>query len=290
MPARTTLEERISQSYAGLSDKLQVAATYVAEHPIDVATRSLRAVAATSGVSPATFSRLARALGYDDYEAMREDGRAAVGRKMVPFSKRAQALRATGSGQEGLTFLHRQAAACIANIEYLDSHISNARLEAAVTALHQARTVLLVGSQGSAGFVDYFGYLAQWFRDGWLVASPGGVTLAGALARMDQRDAILVLSKAPYASRSLRVSKAAKEKGLITVVITDSHAAPVLEFADHPFVVPTESPQFFSSYTATLVLIETIVSLLLARSGSEAEEMIREAEHQIHRLGETWSP
>lgn len=290
MTVRTTIEERINESYAGLSDKLRVAATYVAEHPIDVATRSLRSVAATSGVSPATFSRLARALGYDDYEAMREDGRAAVGRKMVPFSERAQALRIEGTGQEGMTFLHRQAAACMANIEFLDRDIGNVRLEAAVSALHNARTVLLVGSQGSAGFVDYFGYLAQWFRNGWHVASPGGVTLAGALARMDKRDAVFVLSKAPYAARSVRVLKAAKKSGLTTVVITDSHASPALEFADHPFVVPTDSPHFFSSYTATLVLIETIVSLLLARSGPEAEDMIRDAEHQIHELGETWSP
>lgn len=290
MQAAMTIEDRISQRFSGLSEKLQLAATYVAEHPIDIATRSLRAVAASSGVSPATFSRLARALGYDSYEDMREDGRAAVGRKMVPFSKRAQALRAEGTGQEGLTFLHRQAAACLANITLLDRGISNQRLEEAVAALHAARTVLLVGSLGSAGFVDYFGYLAQWFRHGWLVASPGGTTLAGALARMDHRDAIFVLSKAPYASRSIRVLRAARGKGITTVVITDSHASPALEFADHAFVVPTESPQFFSSYTATLVLIETLISLLLARSGPEAEEMIREAENQIHRLDETWKP
>ena len=95
--AETTIEERITRRYAGLSDKLQLAADYVADNPVDVATRSLRSVATTSGVSPATFSRLARALGYNDYEQMREDGRAAVGRRMTSFSERAQALRSNAN-------------------------------------------------------------------------------------------------------------------------------------------------------------------------------------------------
>ena len=65
---------------------------------------------------------------------------------------------------------------------------------------------------------------------------------------------------------------------------------PAIEFSSHSFVVPTESPQFFSSYAATLVLIETIITMLLARAGDEAEDMIRAAENQIHVLGETWDP
>ncbi|MDJ0639616.1 MAG: MurR/RpiR family transcriptional regulator, partial [Paracoccaceae bacterium] len=101
MAAQASIEERISKNYAGLSGKLQVAADYVAENPIDVATRSLRSVASTSGVSPATFSRLARALGYADYEALREDGRAAMGRKMASFSERAHALRSGAKAPEG---------------------------------------------------------------------------------------------------------------------------------------------------------------------------------------------
>ena len=285
-----TIEERISRTYGGLSDKLQVAADYVADHPVDIATRSLRSVASTSGVSPATFSRLARALGYTDYEEMREDGRASVGRKMLPFSKRAQTLRSEGAGQEGRMFLHRQAAACLSNIEFLERDISSARLEAAVDALHRARTVLLVGSLGSAGFVDYFGYLAHWFTANWVVAGREGTTISAALSRIGRGDAVLVLSKSPYARRSIAALQAAHELGATTVVITDSHTSPSQAFADHAFVVPTDSPQFFSSYAATLVLIETIVSMLLTRAGPEAEEMIRAAEDQIHRLGETWVP
>lgn len=284
-----TIEDRISKSYAGLSGKLKLAADYVAENPIDVATRSLRSVAATSGVSPATFSRLARALGYSDYEQMREDGRAAMGRKMESFSERAHALRSSRQKPEGRVYLQRQAAACIANIETLERDISSEHLEAGVNTLHDAKTVLLVGSLGSSGFVDYFAYLAQWFSRNWLVAGKNGTTLAATLARLGPGDAILAVSKAPYASRTVAALRAGNERGANTLVITDSHSSPTLEFADHVFIVPTESPQFFSSYAATLVLIETIITMLLTRAGPEAEDLIRDAEDQVRNLGEAWS-
>ncbi len=289
MADSATIEERISRSYAGLSDKLQVAATFVAENPLDIATRSLRSVAQTSGVSPATLSRLARALGYNDYEQMREDGREAMGRRMGSFSERAQAIRARTSPADGRALLHRQAAACISNIEYLARDISGDRIEAAVEALHKADRVLLVGSQGSTGSVDYFSYLAHWFDGKFQVAGRNGTTIAAALSRLTQDDVVLAVTKSPYARRTVSALKAANESGVCAIAITDSHTSPALEFTEHAFIVPTESPQFFSSYVATMVLMETIITMLLTKAGSDAEDNIRATEKKIRDLGETWT-
>ncbi|MCV6592001.1 MAG: MurR/RpiR family transcriptional regulator [Silicimonas sp.] len=283
------LQERINGSYADLSEKLQVAAEYVTAHPVDIVSRSLRSVAATSGVSPATFSRLARALGYADYEAMRDGGRALVEKRMAPFSERATKLRDRAANQPGKAFLANQVAACAANIEALVSEIDEARLEAAVTRLNEAENVLLVGAMGSAGLVDYFGYMAQWFKSTWRVAGRNGVELSAALSRLGENDVLFALSKTPYARRTVAALEAAKDKGASTIAITDSPLSPALGFADFGFVVPTESPQFFSSYAATLVLMEAFISMSLARSGPEAEGMIRAAEDQIERLGENWA-
>ena len=289
MAAAETIEDRISERYSDLSAKLRTAADYVAGHPVDVATRSLRSVAQTSGVSPATFSRLARILGYADYEALREAGRAAVGKKLIPFAERARSLRAQEHRCDATDLLHEQAQACIANIAYLEQNVTGARLEAAADALHMAKTVLLVGSMGSAGLIDYFGYQAQWIAPHWRVAGRNGTSTAAMLLQMGPGDAVFVLAKTPYAARSINVLRVARERGLTTIVVTDSHGSPALRFADHSFVVPTDSPNFFSSYAASLVLIETLMTLLLARSGPEAEERILAMEEQNRRLGENWS-
>lgn len=289
MAAAETIEDRISEHYAELSTKLRTAADFVAGHPVDVATRSLRSVAQTSGVSPATFSRLARVLGYADYEALREAGRAAVGQKLIPFSERARSLRSAERQSDAADLLHEQARACMSNIAYLDQNIPAARLDAAVEVLHRAGTVLLLGSMGSAGVIDYFGYQAQWIASNWHVAGRNGTSTAAILSRMGAGDALFVLVKTPYAARSINALRAARDKGVATIVVTDSHAAPALRFADHAFVVPTVSPNFFSSYAATLVLFETIVTLLLTKAGPGAEDRILAMEDQVRRLGENWS-
>ena len=185
-----TIQDRINGAYAGLSGKLQIAAKYVAENPVDVATRSLRAVASTSGVSPATFSRLARALGYADYEQLREDGREAMERRVSPMSERAHALRIAASDHGSSAILQRQSAACIANIVDLQSSIDPARLDAAVGRLHAARTVLLVGAMGSAGIVDYFSYMAQWFKANWKTVGRNGIEVSSSLSRLGGDDVV----------------------------------------------------------------------------------------------------
>lgn len=289
MSRTATIQDRINDVYAELSGKLQIAAKYAAENPVDLATRSLRSVASTSGVSPATFSRLARALGYRDYEQMREDSREVVERKMSPLSERAHGLRVAASGQGSAAMLQNQAAACVANIEDLHNTIDPARLDAAVECLHAARTVLLVGAMGSAGITDYFGYMAQWFKANWKIVGRNGTELSPSLSRLEPGDVVFALSKTPYARRTIAALKVAREAGATTLVITDSRTSPALQFSDHGFVTSTESPQFFSSYAATMVLMEAIISMLLARAGPEAEEMIRAAELQIESLGENWA-
>lgn len=288
MNSTATIQDRINDAYADLSEKLKVAAKFVADNPVDIATRSLRAVAASSNVSPATFSRLARALGYTDYEQMREDGREAVERKVSPFSERAHALLEAASDQSASAILQRQAAACEANIAEMQSTIDPERLDAAVARLHEAKTVLLIGAMGSAGIIDYFGYMAHWFKASWKTVGRNGIELSPALSRLGQGDVVFALSKAPYARRTIAALKVAREAGATTIVITDSRTSPALQFSDFGFVAATESPQFFSSYVATTVLLEAIISLLLTRAGPEAEEMIRSAEIQIDRLGENW--
>lgn len=283
-----TMVDRISRTYPTLSGQLQKAANFAVENPIDIATRSLRSVAATSGVSPATYSRLARALGYVDYEEMREEGRATMDRRLTSFSERAASLHDENQSSNAKAALQSQASACISNIERLVHEANDERLTLVADILHGARKVLIVGSLGSSGFTDYFSYLTQWFSDKWQVAGRNGTTLAASLAPLNDKDVVLAISKAPDARRTVTALRAAYDKRVPTVLITDSHTSPALAYADHYFIVSSDSPSFFSSYTATLVLIETLVTLVLKRAGPSARERIAETETQIRALGESW--
>lgn len=279
------LQERVTASYADLSVKLRAAADYVLANEMDVAVRSLRAISASSGVSPATLSRLARVLGFDSYEELRELCRETVGERSQSLIQRAQKLQ---DGSEEAPIYDRQATACISNITTLVQTLDNDRLQKAVHALSDAESVVLFGAFGSTGIVEYMAYLANYFSTNWTLAGRMGASLGASLAAMGQKDVLLVVTKTPYASRAVRAIEAAQQIGAKTIVISDSHACPAIKFATFPFIVPSNSPQFFSSYAATLTLMESMIAMLVAQSGEGTNERIREVERHNQHLGDFW--
>lgn len=281
-----SLEDRIAEAYSNLSAKLKDAADYVVAHQMDVATRSLRAVSAESGVSPASLSRLARTLGFDSYEAMRELCRRTLAGRNVSLSERAAMLKDTGDGVPHI--LDRQAQACVDNITDMAARLDRARLQQAVHALQTARQVVLFGAFGSTGITEYLVYLANYFSSHWTLAGRMGSSLGAALTNTGEEDVLFIITKSPYARRAVHAAEIAKSAGTQTIIITDSHTCPALKYADFAFIVPTETPQFLSSYVATLTLIETMIAMLVAQSEGDASQRIRDVENQNKRLGEFW--
>lgn len=280
--AELSVKAAIGDKYSELSGALQAAADFVANNRFEVATRSLRSMASESGLSPTSFSRMARAVGYKDYEALRDHARDELANHSSQFTKKAQQLH----DEACQPFLPRQVQACVANIEALLADTNQADLEATVNTLADAERVTIVGAMGSAGFADYFAYLTSWFDGRWHVAGRNGVTLASSLMRLTPGDAVIIVSKAPYAKRSVLAAEIAAERGAKIVALTDSHAFPGLKHASHSFIQRSDSPQFFSSYAATLVLIETIAGMLVARAGPQAILEIQNVIKENNRLDE----
>lgn len=280
------IEDRVSENYSDLSAKLREAADYVVANQMDVATRSLRTVSATSGLSPATFSRLAKALNFDAFEDLRETCRGALWDRGASFAERAERLSKDDATDQPI--LNRHASACMNNISEMAGAIEPARLSDAVSALRNARNVVLFGGFSSTGIVEYMAYLAQYFRSNWTLAGRMGASLGSALSGLEARDVFLVVTKTPYSRRAITATGTASEAGARVIVITDSHACPALKHAAYSFIVPSDSPQFFSSYASTIALIETMIAMLLAESGDAATDRIRDVENQNKRLGEFW--
>ncbi|WP_299355764.1 MurR/RpiR family transcriptional regulator [uncultured Shimia sp.] len=287
MNHRQTLEERVAERYSGLSGQLQKAADYVVTNPLDIASRSLRAISSESNVSPATFSRLSRALGFDTFEEMKDVSRLSVGQQVISMSEKAEQLRVGNSS--GKSMLQRQSKACINNIESFVTKADEVRLEQAAASLRNAKRVVLLGALASTGMTEYMGYLAHYFAPNWTLAGRMGASLGSQIATLGAGDALFIVTKSPYAKRAVQAAEVAKTSGADVVLVTDSHKCPGLAHATYGFVVPSESPQFFSSYVVTLVLIETLIAMIVATSGADATAAIRRVEAKNQELGEYWS-
>lgn len=280
--SQPSVQASIAENYDQLSGALKLSADFIVNNGFEVATRSLRSIAAESDLSPSSFSRLARAIGFDDYEQLRDRARDELAESANAFTTKAQQLHDNAD----MPFLPRQVQACVSNIQSLLVDIDENELEAAVDSLVAADKVTIIGSLSSAGFADYFAYLTSWFDGNWTVAGRNGVTLASTLTRLKKKDVVIVISKAPYAKRAVLATKMVAERGATIILLTDSHTFPTIKHAKHVFIQKIESPQFFSSYAATLVLIETLTGMLLARAGKQAVNEIQNVVNVNQQLDE----
>jgi DNA-binding MurR/RpiR family transcriptional regulator len=284
----SSFEQQLTGRYGALSAKLREAADYVVANPVTVATRSLRAVSKDANLSPATFSRMSTAVGYDSYDALRDVLRRTIEHRANSYSLRVEALQAQrGKGDESFLFQH--IARCAANLEELGKDLDPVLLERCVERLHTARQVHVLGALGSTGVAEYLTYMASMIADNWSLTGRMGASVASGLVGLTVKDVLVIITKPPFAAPSIAAARAAAESGAFVLVITDTHTCPALTFASASFIVPTGSPHFFSSYASTLVLSEVLVGMLAARAGQPARDRIEEVENQNRRLREVWA-
>lgn len=280
-----SFEQQLSGKYGLLSSKLQQAADFVVANPVDVATRSLRKVSKDANLSPATFSRMSTALGFSSYEDLRDVLRRSIERRSNSFSHRVEALQQRHD-KGGLDFTTQHILDCSSNLQKLSATIDASAMETCVERLHSARRVLVTGALGSTGVAEYLAYMASFIADNWSMASRMGASLASGLVGMSDRDVLIIVTKPPFASKSILAAQEAREAGVFVIVITDTHTCPALVSASVSFIVPTDSQHFFSSYVSTVVLCEIMIGMLAARSGDPARQRIAEVEQKNRRLSE----
>ena len=287
-----SIEARIAKRFDRLSPQLRRAASFVLAHPDEVASRSLRQISRTAEVAPPTLSRLARALECESYEELREICRQDIKRRRISLSEKARILQNLGGdagADDRQPFILRQTDAVLNGLQSLVQDIDISDLRAAADELAAARQVLLIGSMSATYSMHYMGFMAAMAFDNWrLVETQPGRAAAGSLLGLSEADAVIVISHAPYARRSVQLAELCQEAGAYVLAITDHISSPLLKVASAHFLVSTDSPQFFPSNVATLCLIESLMGMLIRRGGAAVGDRIAAAEAANTSLGEYW--
>ncbi|MEZ5924044.1 MAG: MurR/RpiR family transcriptional regulator [Hyphomicrobiaceae bacterium] len=283
-----TLLAHITQRYPALSPQLRQAAKIVLERPEDVALRSMRALAGEAGVPPSTMVRLAKALDQPSYESFRRVFQEAMRTSATDFVARAEWLQRLPEGGRASGVVGGMAEAILSNVETAFRGSDPELLRNAAEALRKARSVTVVGVGGMHAPAAYFHYVARMTRPNVVLAEPLMASMIDELAGIGPKDAVLVLSVAPYAGQSVESARFAHRSGAHLIAVTDSRAAPIAPIADTLLLVPTATPQFFPSQAATVALLETLIALLVSSGDKAVLSRIEEVEQHRRRAGVYW--
>lgn len=274
-----SLQAHVVEQLPELSAELRKAARFLVDHPDDVALVSMRMLASRSDVTPTTFVRLARRLGFDDWAALRRPFENRLRGGGTPFAVRADAL--VQRGPQAVFVESLKAAA--ANLTAAGNE--SREVAKACSILERAQRIRVAGFRSCRAPAHTLVYLCRMFcRDVALLGGDGGA-LEAELATIGKKDAVVMIGFAPYSRELEQVSQAARRHRAPIVVLADSLAAPISRHAAVTLRFSTESPSFFPSIAAAVAVVEALAATMLARQGAAAAARIRQIEADLRALG-----
>ncbi len=267
-------QEAVVDALIGIHDRLptqlRIAARYVIDHPVEVGVQTMRTLAARAGIHPNSFIRLARQLGFDGFESMRERFRDFVRSGAGSSESRALWLQQM-AGQGGMSsVVARMATSTMANLEQMVQSQDIERLENAVSRMLGSRRVLVLGVGAGYAPAYNFWYVARMICDHFFLVPHHGSLPMDDIVTASASDTLFCMTFQPYRRDILQAMQYARQRGTYVIGLSDSPAARVCREADLGLHVPTHTPQFFHSNTAVFSLLETLCALLAASGGDDA--------------------
>lgn len=213
---------------SSLSPSEKAIATYVLDHPSDIAAMTVRELAAETGTSPASVSRFARTLDYRTYSDMR----LALG---ISISRASGEEKATG-GKVTLDNIE-------GSIKYVLSHkvkelaettslIDSDDFAAVVNLLHNANLVLVAGVGNTINMGANAAF--KFSQVGVRAFCPSTTeAMASVATNLTENDVLLVISTSGYSKRFVNLFDSAEDSNTPIVMITDNPDTPLAKRATH---------------------------------------------------------
>jgi DNA-binding MurR/RpiR family transcriptional regulator len=262
--------------------RLREVGRFVAANDYDATTRSMRDLAASAGADPASFTRLAKALGYPGWDALRaaltEARRPA---QSSPFSGRAKGPRHGPASDVMLVADKFEAEA--AGL----ARISPGAVARAAKTLQTAQRIWIAGFRSCRSVAELLNYQLRLFR-------PDAVRLVGGsgpedldLGAFRAGDSVIVIGFAPYSMASVSSARAAHRSGATLIAITDTVTAPMAEGANHLLLFEAAaSPGFFPSLTGAIAIAQSLAAVTFALGGVAAKRRLEETEARLAAISE----
>jgi DNA-binding MurR/RpiR family transcriptional regulator len=281
------LMELLVERFEAMPPQLKVAARFVLDHPEDVALMSMREQASEAGVSHSTMMRLARWLGLDGYEDMR-DLYARAMRQQASGKLATPGRQQDGDG--GYSTVGVVADSLAAQVASLGEYVSAAQFIAAADVLSGGHNLFALGHRTEYGVAHHFAQTLSLLGNRVAHLDAAGGTGIDLLASAGQGDAVLAVGIQPYSRSTVETAQLAARRGVAVVAITDSRVSPLARVARESIVVTASSHSFFPSMVPALAAAEILAALVAAGSGTNVEAAVKDVQKVLSSLEVYWKP
>ena len=280
-PGPATLEGRIRAAYEGLPGSEALVADVLLHHPGWLATHSATELATNAGVSKAAVTRLLQRLGYASYATARSEVRDA--------QQWGSPVYLDGGATEDVGRHAALAGHFAADQQVLArslASLAETDLDQVITALGNARRVIVVGFRNSGWLASYARRQISLLRLGVEQAPMPTETLAESLVDLGPDDVLLAIGlrrRVPAFGTALRAAHAASAR---IILLTDPSGAATLRFADWTLTCHSRGASMFDSYVAPVSLLNFLTEQLALSLGEAGRGRLQDVEQWHARLGD----
>lgn len=285
---KSRLLSDIREKAATFSPQLRHTAKYVADNQADFGLDSIRETARKAGVSTFTLVRLARLLGFDRFDDLREPFR----RALVSLTENVEGrewLDRWRSAEPGGAYQADAAVNSLAVVQRSLQRQTPEKLHEAVQMMLSARTVYLTAMRASYGIAYHFHYVARMALRSMELVPRHMSTAIDELNDAGEGDVLMAITFTPYSAETIEAAAFAKSKGIKLIVVTDSEiVAPGLE-ADLTLLVSTDSTHHFACNSGAMALMEILLAMIFTEGGEGVRTRIAEYETLRRDHSAYWS-
>lgn len=221
----------------------------------------------TVGVSESTVVRFAAELGYDGYPDMQKSLQKMIRNRLTSV----QRIEVTNDRMADQDLLAMVLQSDMEKIRITLEELDREDFEHAVDAIVSARKIYVVGVRSSAAIASFLSFNLNLIFDN-VVTVPANTSseIFESLLRVGDGDVVVGVSFPRYSSRTVRAMQFAKDRGAITVAITDSELSPLAANAQYILKARSDMASFVDSLVAPLSLVN---ALLVAVSRKKNDDL-----------------
>ena len=268
----------IQENIPGFSKGQKKIANFILESYDKAAFMTASRLGKRVGVSESTVVRFAAELGYDGYPDMQRSLQKMIRNRLTSV----QRIEVTNDRLGDQDLLSMVLQSDMEKIRMTLEELDRESFERAVDAIVSARKIYIIGVRSAAAIATFLSfYFNLIFDNVSLVSANTASEVFESLLRVGEGDVVIGVSFPRYSSRTVQAMNFARDRGAVTVAITDSEASPLAAISRYTLRARSDMASFVDSLVAPLSLVN---ALLVAVSQRKNDDLA----NTFHTLEDIW--
>jgi len=266
---------------------LRTIAKYIIDHPSDFGLDPIRETAQKAGVSTYTLIRLAERVGVASYDELREPFRLSL---VSAAASVDQPLWIEGLRERGeLGKIQADATVnSMAIVQRSLEHLDLDRMQRVIDLLLGAKGVYLTAVRASYAMAFYLHYVGRMVLPSLQLIPRHMGSAIDDLHMAGKGDVMIAITLTPCSRETIEACQFAQSKGIKLILISDTEIVSPEFRADETLIASILSTHHFGCYTGMMAVIETLLAMLMAQDGDDAQERIDSYEKLRNETNAYW--